>query len=122
VSIGKRLREERDRLGYSQPKFAAFAGTTKKSQIDYEKDITQPKAGYLSAIAEVGVDVAYVITGIRSNVETPPSQATTPAPLSREEAALLDNFRHCTPKAQAAIKATSDALAQRALSDKTGGI
>lgn len=63
MTIGARLREERERLGYTQPVFAELAGTTKKSQIDYEKDLTQPKAGYLAAIAEVGADISYIVTG-----------------------------------------------------------
>nr|WP_153567481.1 S24 family peptidase [Acinetobacter pittii] len=50
-------------MGYTQPVFAELAGTTKKSQIDYEKDLTQPKAGYLAAIAEVGADISYIVTG-----------------------------------------------------------
>ncbi|MFX5344345.1 helix-turn-helix transcriptional regulator, partial [Acinetobacter baumannii] len=54
------------RLGYTQPVFAELAGTTKKSQIDYEKDLTQPKAGYLAAIAEVGADIGYIVTGNKS--------------------------------------------------------
>ena len=109
MTIGKRLKEERERLGFSQPDFSAIAGTTKKSQIDYEKNITQPKAGYLAAVSGVGVDVAYVITGVRS--VTPSTQ--TSEPLNREEEVLLDNFRHCSAKERAAIKATSDALAQQ---------
>jgi len=64
VTIGQRLREERERLGYTQPAFAELAGTTKKSQIDYEKDLTQPKAGYLAAIATVGADINYIVTGV----------------------------------------------------------
>lgn len=69
VTTGQRLREERDRLGYTQTAFAELAGTTKKSQIDYEKDLTQPKAGYLATIAEVGADINYIITGRESTKE-----------------------------------------------------
>lgn len=64
MTIGQRLREERERLGYTQPAFAELAGTTKKSQIDYEKDLTQPKAGYLASIADAGADINYIVTGI----------------------------------------------------------
>ncbi|MGE4314576.1 XRE family transcriptional regulator [Acinetobacter sp.] len=64
MTIGQRLREERERLGYTQPAFAELASTTKKSQIDYEKDLTQPKAGYLASIASVGADISYIVTGI----------------------------------------------------------
>lgn len=66
VTIGQRLREERERLGYTQPSFAELAGTTKKSQIDYEKDLTQPKAGYLAYIAAAGADIQYIVTGVKS--------------------------------------------------------
>ena len=69
MTIGQRLREERERLGYTQPAFAELASTTKKSQIDYEKDLTQPKAGYLASIAEAGADINYIVTG--NKTETP---------------------------------------------------
>ena len=65
MTIGARLKEERERLGYTQPAFAELAGTTKKSQIDYEKDSTQPKASYLANIAVIGADILYIVTGIR---------------------------------------------------------
>lgn len=95
MTIGDRLREERDRLGLNQTEFAKIAGTTKKSQIDYEKNLTQPKAGYLALIGEVGVDVLYVVTGQRTPGHTP---------LSRRESALLDNYRHSPQEGQAAIE------------------
>lgn len=82
MSIGERLKEERERLGFTQPALAAIAGTTKKSQIDYEKDLTQPKAGYLAAVAKVGADVQYIVTGERS------AGALTP-----DEKDLLAHFR-----------------------------
>lgn len=75
MSIGLRLKEERERLGFTQPVFAGLAGTTKKSQIDYEKDLTQPKAGYLAVIANVGADVQYIITGQRSSAALPADEA-----------------------------------------------
>lgn len=69
MTIGQRLREERERLGYTQPAFAELAGTTKKSQIDYEKDLTQPKAGYLASISSAGADIHYIITGYKIKKE-----------------------------------------------------
>ncbi len=115
MSIGKRLKEERERIGYAQPAFAAIAGTTKKSQIDYEKDATQPKAGYLADIAGVGVDVTYVITGIRTQA------IPTPIAENRREAAMLDNYRACAKEDQTAIErvALSAAKAKECI-DKTG--
>ncbi|MCY6411968.1 Cro/Cl family transcriptional regulator [Acinetobacter sp. VNH17] len=86
MSIGLRLKEERERLGFTQPVFAGLAATTKKSQIDYEKDLTQPKAGYLSVIADVGADVQYIITGERS------ANA-----LSTDENLILEKYRKASP-------------------------
>lgn len=89
MSIGQRIKEERERLDFTQPAFAGLAETTKKSQIDYEKDLTQPKAGYLAAIAKVGADVQYIVTGIRSvNL------------LSEKEVVLVDGFRKLDIKTQ----------------------
>lgn len=70
MTIGLRLKEERERLGFTQTAFAELASTTKKSQIDYEKDITQPKAGYLADIAQVGADVLYIITGTKTDTQS----------------------------------------------------
>lgn len=50
----------------NQTDFAEKAGTTKKSQIEYEKERLPAFATYLAAIAAVGVDVQYVLTGQRS--------------------------------------------------------
>jgi phage repressor protein C with HTH and peptisase S24 domain len=66
VSLGERLREERERLGMSQTQFGDLAQVTKKTQMLYEGDQRSPKADYLTAIAEQGVDVQYVLTGNRS--------------------------------------------------------
>lgn len=67
MSIGQRLKEERERLGYIQSTFAELVSTTKKIQIDYEKDITQLKTDYLADIAQIGVDINYIITGQKVN-------------------------------------------------------
>lgn len=66
MSTGKRLREERRRLGYSQADFAEVAGVSRAAQIKYEKGERHPDARYLAAIAEAGADVLYILTGDRS--------------------------------------------------------
>jgi DNA-binding XRE family transcriptional regulator len=65
MSIGQRLKEERERLNLSQTALAEAAGTTKQTQFSYETDRTPPKASYLAAVVPYGVDVAYVVTGQR---------------------------------------------------------
>jgi transcriptional regulator with XRE-family HTH domain len=66
VTIEERLKEERGRLGLNQTDFAALAGRTKKTLIDYEKGATSPDAKFLAAIAAEGADVQYILTGVRS--------------------------------------------------------
>ena len=91
MTTGDRLKEERERLGFSQTAFAAIGDTTKKSQIDYEKNTTQPKAAYLAAIAAIGADVLYILTGQRS-----------PAALTADELELLERFRAASLEGKAA--------------------
>ena len=63
VSIGDRLRDEREALGLTQEKMAIAVGITKKTQGLYERDERVPDAEYLAAVAAKGVDVLYVVTG-----------------------------------------------------------
>lgn len=65
--IGTRIKEERTRLDLNQPDFGAIAGASKRTVIEWEKDNSSPTAVQLSALSEAGVDVSYVVTGIRLN-------------------------------------------------------
>ncbi|RAS18916.1 hypothetical protein DFO50_10272 [Microvirgula sp. AG722] len=89
IELGARLVEERKRLGYNQTDFGRVGGVSKGSQILYEKGDGAPNGDYLSAIALAGVDVQYVLTGMRS------SCAMTPA-----ERVLIERFRACPPALQ----------------------
>lgn len=63
MSLGERLREERERLGFSQADFAELVSASRKSQIRWEKDESAPSADSISLWANVGLDVLYLITG-----------------------------------------------------------
>ncbi|AIA72728.1 putative phage-related DNA-binding protein [Pectobacterium atrosepticum SCRI1043] len=63
MSLGERLREERERLGFSQADFAELVGASRKSQIRWEKAESAPSADSISLWANVGLDVLYLITG-----------------------------------------------------------
>ena len=84
MSIGNRLREERERIGLTQQELAARGGVAKKSQTNYELGKTDPAASYLGLIVHAGVDVLFVLTGQRS------APANTGDP---EEMELLRRFR-----------------------------
>ena len=75
VSIGERLREERQKLKMSQTAFAERGGVTKKTQMLYEGNERFPDAQYLASVAEAGVDVLYVLTG--KPVAAPPPAVTS---------------------------------------------
>lgn len=64
MTIGARLKEERSRLGLSQTDLGAAGGVGKTTQINYEKGAGSPDANYLSAVAALGVDILYVVTGV----------------------------------------------------------
>lgn len=72
-TIGERLKEERERLSLNQTAFGEIGGVKKLAQINYEKNERSPDAPYLQAIAALGADVLYIITGERAeNVATSP--------------------------------------------------
>lgn len=66
IEIGLRLKEERERLNFSQTAMAEIGGKKKLAQLKYEQGESSPTAAYLAAVGRVGVDVLYVITGERT--------------------------------------------------------
>lgn len=81
--FGVRLKEERERLGLSQPAFGEIAGAAKRTVIDWEKGVSSPTGFQLEALAAAGTDVHYIVTGTRKG----------PPPLKPDEQTLLDGYR-----------------------------
>ena len=65
-TYGERLKKERLRLKLTQAQLADAGGVGRHAQSCYERDITLPRADYLSAITLLGIDVLYIITGCPS--------------------------------------------------------
>ena len=103
--IGSRLKEERERLGVTQPLFAEAADAKKRTLIDWEKGVSSPTALQLSSLATVGVDVLYVVTGQRS--QSIPAQAALP----REQQLLLNCYAVCNAAAKKHLLQTAAFLA-----------
>lgn len=97
--IGARLKEERERLGYSQLEFAAIGGASKRSQIDWEKGKLVPNAEFLATIAAAGVDVLYILTG---------EQALSA--LSGDEKELISGYRGLDIRGKAGVLGMIDGL------------
>ena len=108
MPIGKRLREERERLGLSQPAFAAVAGTTKQTLFSWETGKTAPDGFQLAALATAGADVLYILTGQRSQ-PVPPAQE-----LPRQEQEWLALYRNSSEEVRAALKAAGNELTKPA--------
>ena len=102
MPIGERLREERERLGLSQPKFAELAGTTKQTLFSWESGKTAPDGFQMVAFSAAGVDVLYVLTGERSG-HNPAHDAA--------EQVLLDSYRRCNTQARQHLIQTAALLA-----------
>ncbi|MCD4518941.1 helix-turn-helix domain-containing protein [Burkholderia pseudomallei] len=99
-TIGSRLREERLRLGLSQDEFAAIGGVLRRAQSNYESDERSPDAKYLSAIAGLGVDLLYVLTGSK--------QAPAESSIAKEDAdelELVRSYRQLNDAGKAALVA-----------------
>jgi len=63
--LGERLKEERKRLKMSQAQLAEAGGIQRLAQLQYEAETTAPTTRYLSSIAAAGVDLSYLILGVR---------------------------------------------------------
>jgi transcriptional regulator with XRE-family HTH domain len=59
--FGRRLREERNRLGLTQDALAQLIGVSKGTYYTYEKDLFKPNIDVLAKLAEQGVDMVYVL-------------------------------------------------------------
>ena len=71
--IGTRLREERLKLGLNQASLGEIGGVKLFAQSNYENGKRKPNAEYLAAVAARGVDVQYVLTGVKAEQDSQPS-------------------------------------------------
>jgi transcriptional regulator with XRE-family HTH domain len=66
-SFGSRLKEERERIGLSQAKFAEACGVGKTAQFNYESNARMPDGDYLYRAGKQGVDTGYLLFSERSS-------------------------------------------------------
>lgn len=107
LSIGERLREERDRLNLNQEEMGNLGGVSKRTQAAWERGEQVPHAEYLALVAAGTVDVLYVVTGQRVAQAQALSQGVQVGP---EELDLLENYRACGGTDQAAVRRHARAL------------
>lgn len=102
--LGSRIKSERLRIGMQQIDFAEACDVSRGGLLKWEKNESAPNAQALAAMARLGVDVLYVVTGQR--------QGATEATLAPEEKALLAAWRESGEKGRAALTAVAEVLKQ----------
>lgn len=100
--VGERLKEQRTALRLSQAEAAERVGITREHLGRCERGTAVPGGEVLAALADLGVDVGYVLTGKSG------SFGAAGAALTADERELLALFREATLSAKvAAINALS---------------
>lgn len=102
MSIGIRLKEERQRLALTQLALAEAGGVSKRAQLNYEQGEQLPGAGYLAGATAAGVDVVYVLTG---------HHGSDGSGVSAEEMLLLAAYRNAAPATRGLVLAALGANA-----------
>jgi transcriptional regulator with XRE-family HTH domain len=91
ASLHERLRAEREALGPTQEAFADQMGLSRSSQLRLENGRALPALDYLKAAGELGIDVQFVLTGIRGEAQAGGAVGATEAanrtPSGAEDAA-----------------------------------
>lgn len=100
-----RLREERERIGFSQLDAETLFGISRVTWGKYERGDTTPGADVLTALAAAGADVLYILTGTRN---------AAAQPISPRQRALLDNYEHSDESGKAIIEGAANLAAQSA--------
>lgn len=104
AQIGARLQEERQRVGLTQGDFAEKLGIAKRTLAGYEAGTGEIGASALDAARLLGVDVLYVVSGIRLPL---PESA-----LSDPERQLVEDFRKMRSADQGSAQRLVSALAE----------
>lgn len=98
-SIGEILKEERARLGMNQDEFSAVGGLKRRALTLYEQNVRSPDAAYLRALAAIGVDVQYILTGEQAS-----------SALVDHEKEMLINYRNLNRRDQICVLAMVNAM------------
>jgi transcriptional regulator with XRE-family HTH domain len=85
MSLGRRLKLEREACGLTQSAIAAIGGVQPNAQFLYESGMRCPRADYLSRLTVTAIDVLFVVTGRRKQYAV--------AQLPKDEYALIQFFR-----------------------------
>ncbi|MDN0081630.1 helix-turn-helix transcriptional regulator [Crenobacter sp. SG2305] len=94
LGIGERLLEERRRLNLSQTEMGKLGGVSLNTYYSYEKGTRKPDSDFFEKVYVAGVDVLYVVAGVRNN-----------ASLNNDESALLAQYNKLDARMRSAVLA-----------------
>lgn len=97
AEIGARLREERERLGYTEKQIAQLLSAPLENYARFESGQEDPGLFRVARLQSCGFDLLYVMTGERRLAIA-------------EESELLVRFRELSQRGRATIFSTLDAL------------
>lgn len=97
VEFSARLKEERLRLGLNQEAMAVAGDVGVSTYYNYDSGKRVPTVEFLAKIAVLGVDIHFIITGVRTYPDVPVLEST-------DERVLLDNYRKCDEKGRRMIE------------------
>lgn len=66
---GARLKSERERIALNQTGFSEKVGVSRRTQVAYEAETSSPDITYLRSAEELGLDIYYVLTGERLEID-----------------------------------------------------
>lgn len=101
MQIHTRLVEERERLGLTQTEMAKRGGVAFRTYCDYESGKSEPRASFFADASVHGLDVQYVVTGVRS------ASAMRP-----DEEMVLSGYRRLDEKGRAGVLALIGGMQQ----------
>jgi transcriptional regulator with XRE-family HTH domain len=105
-TLGARLYAERSRLGLSQTEMGKLGGVVMSTYRLYEANSRNPDSEFLGKLYVAGVDVLYVLTGVRNSSE-----------LTNEQSAVLTALGQLDERARKAAVAAVLCLVQTYNSD-----
>ncbi|HFB4996802.1 TPA: helix-turn-helix domain-containing protein [Neisseria gonorrhoeae] len=120
--FGKRLKEERIKLGLNQAEAAEKCGFSREMRGKWERGENRPSSEKLFSFSKIGIDIDYVMHGRRGETAAMPSES-----LSAEEKELLALFRQLGSGSRkeladyAAFKLVVEKKAQTALGKVSNG-
>lgn len=109
--ISDRLHVERLRLDLNKSQMAAKGGVAHSTYLRYESGERSPDGDFLAAIAAVGADVLYILTGERGQ------PVASQKPITEGDRIFLDNLHAAPAEVQRGVKITLDAFAPRGGAD-----